>query len=71
MYVFCMCIYTGWIKKTGISGVLADFGIFFFQTAANIIENFKILKNFWLLQGGWKKIFPDLLEIEQTFAKKV
>ena len=30
-------------KKTGISGVLADFGNFFFQNvmAANIIENFK------------------------------
>ena len=32
----------GELKKTGISGVLADFGNFFFQTimAANIIENF-------------------------------
>ena len=35
-------------KKTGISGVLADFGNFFFQNvmAANIIENFKIFEIF-------------------------
>ena len=43
-------IYTGWIKKSGISGILADFGNFFSQSvlATNIIENFTIFEIFWL-----------------------
>ena len=58
-------------KKTGISRVLADFGIFFLQNvrAANIIENFKIFEIFWLFQGG--NFFSlDFLEIEKTFHQK-
>ena len=43
-------IYIGWIKKSVISGILADFGNFFFQPvmATNIIENFTIFEIFWL-----------------------
>ena len=64
--------YTGWIRKNGISGVLADFGNFFFQNvmAANIIENFKNVEIFLLFQGGQKNFFFDLLEIEKTFENK-
>ena len=42
MYIF-VYIYRVNKKKTGISGVLANFGNFFFQNVmtANIIENFK------------------------------
>ena len=37
-------------KKSVISGILADFGNFFFQPvmATNIIENFTIFEIFWL-----------------------
>ena len=42
-YIYIYIYIQGESKKTGISGVLADFGNFFFQNvmAANIIENFK------------------------------
>ena len=58
-------------KKTGISGVLADFGNFFFQNvmAANIIENFKNFEIFWLSQGGQKKIFFRFFRDRENFWK--
>ena len=45
-------------KKTGISGILADFCNFFLQPvmAANIIENFEIFDFFLLFQEGQKKL---------------
>ena len=45
-------------KKTGISGVLADFGNLFFQNvmAANIIENLKFLELFYFS----KKVKKDV-----------
>ena len=46
--------YTGLIKKGGISGILADFGNYFFQPvmATNIIENLTIFWIFLTSLGG-------------------
>ena len=48
---------TGWIKKTGISGILADFGNLFIPNvmATSIIENITILQIFGFFEGPRKK----------------
>ena len=72
-YIFhYIYIYRGNKKKTEISGVLADFGNFFFQNvmAANIIENLKKFEIFDFPKGVKKNFFFDFLEIEKTFENK-
>ena len=60
-------------KKTGISGVLADFGIFFFFKTSwlpILLKILQILKFFDFPKGVKKNFVFDFLEIEKTFENK-